>query len=86
MKLSDAIEKGCKNRVQIRGDFFDSGNSGVCAMGAALLGIGVSEFDLDENLYPRHWSRSTCRFVTSLNDSSGASFGEIIRILRERGE
>jgi hypothetical protein len=89
VKLSDAIEKGSKGREQAHEVLVDD-TGACCAMGAALLGVGVPEERLVERSFyyplPDGWDINAMKAVMNMNDFDGMTFTQIIEALRARGE
>lgn len=46
MKLSQAMRAGCRKSTRAWAKYFDD-NGGTCAIGAALLGIGINKVSFD---------------------------------------
>lgn len=94
MKLSDAIEKGCKGREQFFGNMIDAYEAPyrVCAMGAALLAIGKTANEIEliefsgEKAIDFGWNRETVGKVMKWNDDGHYTFKTIINRLRKQGE
>jgi hypothetical protein len=90
MKLSEAIRKGSKGKVQLKGQWIDHKN-GVCAIGAAMVAVNTkyhyagSMTEVFPQLITRIEGKTLYEAIVERNDN-GQTFEQIITWLESIGQ